>query len=98
MASLSVLLKVLGPAMILVLMGWDAPPAAAQGSTIRYVQSNYAVPQSSQATVTVTFPAAQTTGNLNVVVVGWNDGTATVSSVTDSAANPYTLAVGPTIR
>ncbi|MGO8669865.1 MAG: hypothetical protein ACLQVD_00615, partial [Capsulimonadaceae bacterium] len=45
----------------------------------------------------MTFTSAQTAGNLNVVVVGWNDTTATVSSVTDSRGNVYTLAVGPTV-
>jgi hypothetical protein len=49
-------------------------------------------------TVPVAFTSAQTAGNLNVVVVGWNDTTATVSSVTDSKGNAYTLAVGPTAR
>src|SRR5262249_41385176 len=34
---------------------------------------------------------------LNVVVVGWNDSTATVSSVTDVSLNTYSLAVGPTV-
>ena len=40
--------------------------------------------------------AAQTAGNLNVVIVGWNDTTAQVSSVTDSKGNRYQLAVGQT--
>ncbi|PYN76960.1 MAG: hypothetical protein DMD96_24525 [Candidatus Rokuibacteriota bacterium] len=84
--------------MILTLAVAGASPAAAQPGPIAFVQSNYAVPQSPQTTVTVLFPAAQTAGNLNVVVVGWNDTTATVSAVTDSAGNPYTLAVGPTLR
>jgi hypothetical protein len=51
---------------------------------------------SPQSTVAVTFTNAQTAGNLNVVVVGWNDTTATVASVIDSMGNHYTLAVGPT--
>src|SRR5207245_2902700 len=54
------------------------------------------VPQTSQTTVNVTFTAAQAAGDLNVVVVGWNDTTATVSSVADKSGNTYTLAVGPT--
>ena len=37
-------------------------------------------------------------GDLNVVVVGWNDSTATVSAVTDKSGNTYTLAVGPTVQ
>ena len=48
-----------------------------------------ATPQSPTATVAVTYPAAQTAGDLNVVVVGWNDTTATVQSVKDSAGNNY---------
>ena len=84
--------------LLMLVVVWDASLAAAQSPTIRYVQSSYAVPQSSQTTVAVTFPAAQTAGNLNVVVVGWNDASATVSSVADSATNPYALAVGPTVR
>ena len=65
--------------------------------TISYVQGNYATPQTPQSTVSVTFNAGQTAGNLNVVVVGWNDSTASVSSVVDSKGNTYTRAVGPTI-
>ena len=48
------------------------------------------------ATVSVSYPGAQTAGDLNVVVVGWNDTTATVQSVKDSAGNTYSLAIGPT--
>jgi large repetitive protein len=69
------------------------PSAAA---AISYVQGNYATPQSSQAAVSITFASAQTAGDLNVVVVGWNDSTAAVNSVTDSLGNVYTRAVGPT--
>ena len=39
---------------------------------------------------------AQTAGDLNIVIVGWNDTTASVQSVTDSAGNTYVLALGPT--
>jgi len=72
-----------------------ARPLPAQ--TITYVQGNYAAPQTSQATVNVTYTAAQTAGDLNVVVVGWNDSTNTVSSVRDTLGNTYQLAVGPTV-
>ncbi|HEY7292623.1 MAG TPA: fibronectin type III domain-containing protein [Vicinamibacterales bacterium] len=67
-------------------------------TTIAYVQSNSAVPQSSQTSVSVTFSAAQTAGNLDVVVVGWNDAVSQVQSVVDSQGNVYALAVGPTVR
>ena len=60
------------------------------------MQGNYATPQSGQTTVAVKFTAAQGLGDLNVVVVGWNDTTAAVSSVVDSSGNAYALAVGPT--
>jgi fibronectin type 3 domain-containing protein len=72
-----------------------APP---QPSTPAFVQVNSAVPQSSAVTgVSVTFKAAQTAGNLNLVAIGWNDTQATVASVTDTAGNVYTRAVGPTL-
>jgi hypothetical protein len=61
------------------------------------VQGNYADPQSPQTTVNATFSAAQTAGDLNIVVVGWGGSTATVTSVTDTRGNTYKLAVGPTI-
>ena len=71
--------------------------ASPSGSTISYVQGNYATPQTPQTTVNVTFASAQVAGDLNVVVVGWNDSTATVSSVRDTKGNVYTRAVGPTV-
>jgi hypothetical protein len=66
-------------------------------TAISYVQGNYADPQSPQTTVTVPFTAAQTAGDLNVVVVAWKDSTATVRQITDSTGNTYTRAVGPTV-
>ena len=62
----------------------------------KYVQGFYAAPQAAPTTVQVTYAAAQGLGNLNVVIVGWSDTTAQVSSVTDSEGNAYQLAVGPT--
>ena len=67
-------------------------------AAISFVQVNSADPQTPQSTVTVTYAAAQVAGDLNVVVVGWNDSTATISSVADSAGNTYSLAVGPTVQ
>jgi hypothetical protein len=71
--------------------------SAPAGATIKYVQGNYATPQQPQTSVTVPFNTVQSAGDLSVVVVGWNDGTSLVDSVTDSAGNPYELAVGPTV-
>jgi hypothetical protein len=72
--------------------------AVAAAASPAYVQGSYAVPQTPRTTVTVQYPGAQTDGDLNVVIVGWNDATAQVSSVTDSNGNNYQLAVGPTVE
>ena len=61
-----------------------------------FVQVKSATPQTASGSVAVTFTLAQTAGNLNVVAVGWNDTTSTVSSVSDSMGNNYVLAIGPT--
>jgi trimeric autotransporter adhesin len=66
-------------------------------AAISFVQLKAATPDSAQTTVSVTYPAAQTAGNLNVVAIGWGDTVRTVVSVTDSRNNVYTPAVGRTI-
>src|SRR5262249_14233754 len=50
-------------------------------AAITYVQGNYAVPHPSAATVSVAYTSAQSAGDLNAVVVGWNDSSAQISSV-----------------
>ena len=60
-----------------------------------FVQVASATPPGSVASVTATYPGAQAAGNFNIVVVGWRGLKALVQSVTDSAGNTYTLAVGP---
>lgn len=62
---------------------------------IRFVQVAAATPQAQTQTVTVNYPVSQTAGDLNIVVVGWNDTTSSVQSVKDSLGNVYTLAAGP---
>ena len=64
--------------------------------TIAFLQVAAAVPKAAQ-TVALAYPLAQTAGNLNIVVVGWNDTTSSVQSVTDSIGNVYALAAGPII-
>jgi Glycosyl hydrolases family 16/IPT/TIG domain len=61
-----------------------------------FVQVKSATPQTASGSVAVTYTLAQKAGNLNVVVVGWNDTTSTVSMVSDSLGNNYVLAIGPT--
>jgi hypothetical protein len=66
-------------------------------AALTYIQGNYSTPQSPLMTVTRPYPKAQYAGDVNVVIVGWNDATTLVRSVTDSYGNLYQLAVGPTV-
>jgi len=66
-------------------------------ATPAFVQANYAVPQSPQTSVTVPYAEAQAAGDLSLVVVGWADTAAQITSVSDSAGNTYYLAAGPTL-
>jgi hypothetical protein len=84
-----------------VALAWWLHPAslaAAVPVSVTYVQGNFGTPQTAQTTVKVTYTAAQVAGDLNVVVVGWNDSKAVVSAVTDSKGNTYARAVGPTVQ
>jgi len=72
--------------------------AAAVPVSVTYVQGISARRKQLQTTVKVTYTAAQVAGDLNVVVVGWNDSKAVVSAVTDSKGNTYARAVGPTVQ
>jgi hypothetical protein len=63
--------------------------------SIGFAQVASATPQSAVASVKATYPQAETAGDLNLVVVGWNDTSATVQSVTDSLGNSYVVAAGP---
>jgi hypothetical protein len=96
-SRLRALLPFLGALGLFAVVELKLHPASAQAA-ISFVQVNSATPQAPQVTVSVPYTAAQTAGNLNVVVVGWNDVIATVQSVVDSRGNVYQLAVGPTVR
>ena len=69
--------------------GYTYTTGTGGGGTIAFVQVNAADPQTASASVPVAYLTAQTAGNLNVVAVGWNDTTSTVSSVTDTRGNTY---------
>ncbi len=62
-----------------------------------FVQRNFATPQAPVTSVAVPYTGAQTAGNANALVIGWNDTTSTPTSVVDSAGNAYLPAV-PTFR
>jgi Chitobiase/beta-hexosaminidase C-terminal domain/IPT/TIG domain/Calcineurin-like phosphoesterase len=68
------------------------------GGGISFVQANSgpSTVQPSNSSLSVAYPAVQVAGDLNVVAVGWGDTTSTITSVTDTQNNTYTLAVGPT--
>lgn len=42
----------------------------------------------------VAYPKAQTAGNTNILAIGWNDATSTLTNVKDTAGNTYKQAVG----
>ncbi len=68
-------------------------PALATGqATFVQVNSNTATVYSNSVAVAFTNP--QAAGNLNIIVVGWNDTSATIASVADSNGNTYALAAG----
>jgi hypothetical protein len=71
------------------------PPPPPPPPGIAYVQGKSGT-QTSGSSVAVTYPAGQTSGDLNVVAVMWGDTTQAISSVTDSKGNTYAVAAGPT--
>src|SRR5258706_2985969 len=80
--------------------GYSATATAVTQSTpagIAFVQMR-STTSASASTVTAGYSAAQKAGDLNVVIVGWNDTTRTITSVTDTKGNVYALAAGPTVR
>jgi chitodextrinase len=54
-----------------------------------FVQQSYAAPQSPQSVVSTTYASGQTAGDTNIVAIGWNDTSASITSVSDSAGNVY---------
>ncbi|HEY3822145.1 MAG TPA: hypothetical protein VGL81_33500 [Polyangiaceae bacterium] len=65
-------------------------------SPIAFVQIAASSPPGFVPSVTTALLQAQTAGDLDVVAIGWNDATSTISEVTDTSGNAYALAVGPT--
>ena len=51
------------------------------------------MPQTNQSSVPVTYTGAQVAGDTNILAIGWNNTTSTLTAVTDSAGNTYQLAV-----
>lgn len=74
---------------LLLLAGLLTLPTWALGQT--FVQANSNTVAVNTSTVSVTYASPETAGNLNVVVVGWNDTTSSIVSVTDDNTNTYVL-------
>ncbi len=73
------------------------PPPPPPPPQPKFVQQNFATPQTPQSQVSATYPNAQTGGNVNILAIGWNDTSASISAVSDSAGNVYYPAI-PTFR
>jgi len=67
------------------------------GSGIAFAQVNFAAVARTVPSVSAPYTLAQSAHNLNIVVIGWNDATTTISSVTDSSGNSYAPA-DPVVR
>src|SRR5207245_10346527 len=65
---------------------------------VHFIQRNYATPATSTASITLPFRVKQTSSDLNIAIVSWRNVTpaVTISSVTDTAGNTYSIAAGPT--
>jgi hypothetical protein len=58
-----------------------------QTAPLQFIQVNSATPQTNKSTVSV--PFLQDAGDLNVVAIGFDDSTSTITSVSDTAGNVY---------
>jgi hypothetical protein len=75
----------------------DLPPPPPPPTQPKFLQQNYTVPQSPQAQVSVAYPNAQSAGDANIIAIGWNDASASITNVSDSLGNAYQVAL-PTFR
>src|SRR5262249_35624867 len=57
------------------------------------IQGSYAVPQTPQSVISAAYNEVQTAGHTNILAIGWNDVTASISSVVDTAGNTYQPAI-----
>jgi hypothetical protein len=71
------------------------PPPAPTPGPITLIQLSFGNrPATLVGTANLNYISNQFGGDLNVVVVGWNDGTSTVTNVTDTMGNTYIAATG----
>jgi IPT/TIG domain len=86
-------MMVQGFAILSLSVGLLVVPQVSAG--VNFVQMNYQTTASASSLATA-YLSAQTAGDLNIVVVGWNDTTSAVTSVKDTKGNTYAIAIGPT--
>jgi hypothetical protein len=72
----------------------EPPPPPPQP---RFLQQSYLTPQSPQRLVSASYSNPQDAGDANIIAIGWNDTTASITNVSDSMGNSY-QAVLPTFR
>jgi hypothetical protein len=72
------------------------PPPPPPPPPIAFVQVAVNTTSGTASSFSATYSNAQAQGDLNVIAIGWNDTTSSVTAVHDSAGNTYSLAVGPT--
>ena len=59
---------------------------------LAFVQAIAATPQTPQTQARVVYSSAQVAGDINIIVIGWDNTTSNIVSVTDSAGNVYQVA------
>jgi hypothetical protein len=67
----------------------EPPPPPPPPPQPKFIQQNYSTPQSPMSQVQAAYSGAQTGGNANILAIGWNDTTASIATVSDSAGNTY---------
>jgi hypothetical protein len=73
------------------------PPPPPPPPKPKFIQQNFATPQTPQSSVGAAYPATQVAGNANILAIGWNDATNNIASVSDTTGNTYHIAL-PTFR
>lgn len=77
-------------AVMLIVVGMPTPAFAA---TPTFVQVKATTPQTPQSSVSTAFTNAEVAGHTNVLAIGWNDATSSITSVSDSRGNVYQVAL-----
>jgi Protein of unknown function (DUF4038)/Putative collagen-binding domain of a collagenase len=73
------------------------PPPPPPPPQPKFVQQSFATPQSPQSQVSVAYANAQIAGEANILAIGWNDDTNSITAISDTAGNVYHVAI-PTYR